>query len=383
MGKTKERRLHEEYEEYWKLTAAWTDIYGIKFNRALKIVLHFIDKNEKELLITANERLFKKSLYAKLQDDIVYAFGWEGSDPCANARKGINTFVKLGFINPFLAGYNSLSKKFVNTTDKNEKCILFSKIFYDSASFASSVNKDCRNEKHLAFLLRTLDKNKTLTKEDLKALMITNIYQYPKGYLDRDELDEQLKEAELIDFEERKYNQISHLMSFLKSFADLHYVPAEGKIYFEDDPDIVRDEYGGKFHCDPIKLRLHRQELLEESRRLYDGKEICYLEKKTYKGLRDSHIKPKQLCVDEGNEQQAYDVNNALLLSPNVDQYFDKFDISFADNGSVLIGTNVSNEVRAEFEKMQLDNKVLNDERREYLKYHRDRFYKRNGADKA
>ena len=99
--------------------------------------------------------------------------------------------------------------------------------------------------------------------------------------------------------------------------------------------------------------------------------------------MRDSHIKPKQLCVDEGNEQQAYDINNALLLSPNVDQYFDKFDISFADNGSVLIGTNVSNEVRVEFEKMQLDNKVLNDKRREYLKYHRDRFYKRNGADKA
>lgn len=382
MGKTKERRAHEEYEEYWKMTAAWTDIYGVKFNKALKITIHFIDENYDVLMAHATpEKFGETSLYDQLQQKIVWAFGWGGRDPAANARKGINTFVKLGFINPFLGGYNPLSKKFINTTNEDEKCILFSKIFYDSASFASSVKKDCRNQKHLAFLLRTLDKNKTLTKEDIKALMITNIHQFPKGYLNREELDSQLRESVLIDFEERKYNQISHLMSFLKAFADLHYVQSEGKIYFEDDPDIVEDEYDEKFHCDPIKLRLHRQDLLAESRELYDGKEICYLEKKPFKGLRDSHIKPKQLCVDEGNEEQAYDVNNGLLLSPNTDQYFDKFDISFRDDGSILIGKAVEHEIKIELERMSLDEKVLNEQRKRYLAYHRTRFFEKNGVD--
>lgn len=246
-------------------------------------------------------------------------------------------------------------------------------------SFASGVTKNMKNVNHLAFLLRTLDKNKSLSKEDIKALMVTDIHLYSKGYLTRDELDGQLRMAELIDFEERKYNQISHLMSFLKAFSDLYYSKKEDKIYFSDDIDVVEDEYDGKYHCDPIKLRLHRQELLEESRKNYDGKEVCYLEKKPYKGLRDSHIKPKQLCVDEGNEEQAYDVNNGILLSPNTDQYFDKFDISFTDAGSILIGKYVMPEIRIELENLSLDDKILNESRKRYLAYHRARFIEKNG----
>lgn len=379
MGKTKERRAHEEYEEYWNFTAAWTDIYGIKFNKALRITIHFIDKNIKALEENASFESFKESpLYDELQKKIVYAFGWTGSDPRANARKGINTFVKLGFVNPFLNGYHPLAKKFVNAKNDNERCILFSKIFYDSASFASGVTNDRRNVNHLAFLLRTLSYNKSLNKEDIKALMITDINQYPKGYLNKEELESQLRESILIDFEERKYNQISHLMSFLKSFSDIHYSNSEGRIYFADNPDIAEEEINEKFHCDPIKLRLHRQELLEESREIY-GAEVCYLEKKPYKGLRDSHIKPKQLCVDEGNEEQAYDVNNGILLSPNTDQYFDKFDISFADNGEILIGNGVAPEIQIELQTMKLGEEVLTKQRKRYLAYHRARFFEKNG----
>lgn len=379
MGKTKKRRATEEYEQYWKLTAAWTRIDDKSFNKALKIVVRFIEINQDALSQNAATKYFDNKMYSKLQDELIYAFGWTGKDPGANARKGINTFVKLGFIKPFLAGYHPLAKKFINTLDSDEKITIFSKIFYESASFASSVTTDNTSKKHLAFLLRTLDKNKFLTKEDIKALMITNIDYYPKGYLTKEELESQKREARVIDFEERKYNQIGHLFSFLKQFADLHYIESEGKIYFEGDPAIVDTEYEAKYHCDPIKLRIHRHELLAESRKIYNGREVCYLEKKSYKGLRDSHIKPKQLCVDEGNEMQAYDVNNGLLLSPNVDQYFDKFDISFKDDGNVLIGKNVDKEISKELIKMRLDSQVLNEQRKQYLKYHRERFYQKNG----
>ena len=45
---------------------------------------------------------------------------------------------------------------------------------------------------------------------------------------------------------------------------------------------------------------------------------------KPYKSLIASHIKPCVDCLKEHNEEEAYDVDNGLLLSPTVDSYFDK-----------------------------------------------------------
>ena len=39
MGNSKNRPNKEYYEEYWKMTAAWTDIYGTKFNNSLKVIM--------------------------------------------------------------------------------------------------------------------------------------------------------------------------------------------------------------------------------------------------------------------------------------------------------------------------------------------------------
>lgn len=382
MGRTKKRREHEQYENYWKITAQWTNIYGTKFNYALRIIVNFIDKNKNELEKIGNDSVkFEESgLYDRLQEKFVYAFDFKGNreDAKITARKGINQFVKLGFISPFLQQYHKLAKKYILTTQKEQKQILFSKIFYENSSFASGVTVDNRDLNHMSFLLRTLDKNKELSRKDLQALLIADITTYPNGYLTREQLDELYRITVADEFDDRKYNQKSHLLSFLKQFVDLKYDKNSGKIYFADNPNVVNSEYGGKYCCDPIKLRIHRQELLEESKRIY-GKEICYLEHKPYKGLRDSHIKPKQLCVDEGNEEQAYDVNNGLLLSPNTDQYFDKFDISFTDTGNILIGKAVPSEIRVEFEKMGLDKEVLSEQRKRYLSYHRKKFYEKNG----
>lgn len=379
MGKSKQRRDHEQYEDYWKITAQWTDVYGQKFFNALRIIINYIDAN-KAALQELDDGFEDSELYDRLQVKLVEAFDFQGDieDAKITARKGINQFVKLGFVYPMLKGYHPLAKKFINTTDKEEKQILFSKIFYESSSFASGVTVDNRRLNHMGFLLRTLDKNKELSENDIQALMYTDIDLYPNGYMTREELDSQFRASEADDFINRKYNQKSHLISFLKRFIDLKVSKNPTKIYFADDPDIVDDEYEGKYHCDPIKLRIHRQELLDESIRIY-GEAVCYLEKKPYKGLRDSHIKAKQECVDEGNEEQAYDVNNALLLSPNTDQYFDKHDISFEDDGSIMIGKNVDPSVRVEFERMSLDKEVLTEDRKRFLEYHRRLFQIKNG----
>ncbi len=60
--------------------------------------------------------------------------------------------------------------------------------------------------------------------------------------------------------------------------------------------------------------------------------------------------------------------------------YFDKKDISFAEDGTVLVGKNVAEAVRIDFEKMKLDESVLNARRKRYLEYHRRLFEQKNGG---
>lgn len=88
----------------------------------------------------------------------------------------------------------------------------------------------------------------------------------------------------------------------------------------------------------------------EESKSIY-GDAVCYLDKKPYKSLIASHIKPCVDCLKEHKENEAYDVDNGLLLSPTVDSYFDKKDISFDDDGIILIGANVADAIRIDFEQ--------------------------------
>lgn len=59
---------------------------------------------------------------------------------------------------------------------------IFSEIFYDSASFNSSITNDNRDKKEINFLLKTLmyHPEKKLSKTDLIALMVTDLASFPK-----------------------------------------------------------------------------------------------------------------------------------------------------------------------------------------------------------
>ena len=72
--------------------------------------------------------------------------------------------------------------------------------------------------------MKTLDKNGSLNKNDIMALMVTDISNYSVGYLTRAELDMQYQYAKICEFDERKYNQIAHLIGYLKRFVDLKYI---------------------------------------------------------------------------------------------------------------------------------------------------------------
>ena len=161
-----------------------------------------------------------------------------------------------------------------------------------------------------------------------------------------------------------------------KEFIDLKYNKELGEFWFANDPSIADKEFGATYPRDNIKHRLYKKELEIESISIY-GNKVCYLIKKPYKVLVASHIVPFKYCMKEGGEAQAYDHNNGLLLSQLVDSYFDKFEITFDDDGSVITAPSINKEVCADFEKCKLDKEVLNSERKGYLIRHRKIFFEK------
>ena len=362
---------NQQYDSYWKLTVEYTDIYDRRFNNTLKAIVKFID--DKDLI----HKGYRKEYYKELQKQIYDMFPKRNF---ASVRKSINQFVKLGFIKPFFKGYHSLTKKFLNSTDENEKRNIFSTVFYENSSFNSSITKDSTNIKETNFLLKTLayHPNKKLTKEDIIALMVTPcISKITKGYLTIDELSEQYKFSKIINFEENKYNQIGYLFNFLNLMPNIMADKRKG-IWFVNPEEVVIDT-----KRDPILYGIYKNNLDNESIKLY-GKKVCYVQKTPYKGLVHSHIKDSSVCLEEGNLDDAYDYNNGLLLSRQVDEYFDKYDITFDDNGNVLINTYeiIDSDILHWISTFKLDKKILNSDRLKYLKWHRKKFIEKVKKDK-
>lgn len=381
MQSKKKRRNVEIYESYWKFTAAYLDISGTKFNNCLNIIVKYIDEHKIELLENAqtNDNFKENELYKELQMRIVLLCDFKGKDASLSARKAINQFVKIGFVYPLLAGYHPLTKKFLKTTNKSEKNIIFSKIFYENSSIASDVTKDNTSLKHIHFLLKTLDKSGPLSKKDIIALMVTDITNYSKGYLTREELDSQYRFALMSEFEDRKYNQISHLKGYLKRFIDLKYDNESETFWFADDPAVIDKDFDKKFPRDNVKHRIYKKELKEESLKLF-GKVVCYVDGMPYKTLIASHIKACNICLREGREDQAYDPNNGLLLDPTIDSYFDKYDITFSNDGKIIFASSVDIAIKSKYEQFSLDEKILNNDRLYYLKEHQKKFFEENGV---
>ena len=265
-----------------------------------------------------------------------------------------------------------MTKRFLNTTFQEEKRSIFSQIFYENSSFNSSTTTDFTNIKETNFLLKTLayHPDKKLSRNDIIALMVTpGISEISKGYLTKDELEEQYKYSKIINFEENKYNQISYLFTFLNLMPNIKADKNDG-IHFIDPNEIEIDT-----KRDPILYGIYKNDLDNESIRLY-GKKICYIQKTSYKGLVHSHIKDSSVCLEEGKIDEAYDYNNGLLLSSQIDAYFDKYDISFDSDGNVLINDYEihDSDILCWMSNFKLDKKILNPERLKYLEWHRNKF---------
>lgn len=84
--------------------------------------------------------------------------------------------------------------------------------------------------------------------------------------------------------------------------------------------------------------------------------------------LTASHIKPWR----DSNDQEKLDGCNGLLLSPHADKLFDKGYISFNDDGTVVLGKKLPQDVwNIWFPNGQLMAKPFNQNQQAYLAYHR------------
>ena len=87
-----------------------------------------------------------------------------------------------------------------------------------------------------------------------------------------------------------------------------------------------------------------------------------------------SHIKPYNICIKEGQEDQAIDYLNGLALTPTYDKLFDQGYITFTDKGHLICGTQLS---AYTWEKLNINPnakskmRIYPEDREPYLDYHR------------
>jgi len=344
---------YQFYEEYWKLTNAFTDYNGSKFLDTLAVCIKFIDDHKDEM--------YSEEKYSRLQEEIYKV------NPInhISIRKSINQLVKMGFVNSFLVSYHHQAKEYINARTNKKRVTLLSKIVYSNSSFNRAVNNES-SIKQINFLVQTLIEKGKLSKKEIIALMLVDIEAQKETFLSENDLNKYVKEANDIGFLKRKYNQIGYLSNLLGKLEDLKFI--KNDLYFKEDAEQIfgKDLKVESKRRDPYLHRLYKNQLQDECEEIY-GNPICVLEKLTYPVLIASHIKP----FIESDENEAYDPNNGLLLSRTIDSLFDLKYISFENNGEMIFSNRISNDVKEFWKDYKLENTILNEERKNYLAYHR------------
>ena len=351
----------QNYEEYWSLTNAFTNYNGDKFLTTLKICIDFIDKYKQEE--------YTEVKYDRLQNQIQNYLGIN----LISVRKAINQLVKMGFINSFLISYQKESIEYLNARTNRKRNTILSKIVYSFSCFNKSVKNDSKLHQ-LNFLINTLVEVGKLSEEDIIALMLVDIESVVKGYLTRLELTHYVIIANQIKFIERKYNQIDYLTNLLGKLDDIIFV--EKELYFTEDAKQI---FGENLEIttrkrNPYLHLIYKNQLKEESFSIYED-EKCMVEKLSFPTLIASHIKP----FIKSTEEEAYDPNNGILLSRNIDSLFDLGYITFCDLGKIIFANQLKQEVKNYIlnSNYSLDNRFINSKRIEYLEYHRNEVFEK------
>ena len=142
--------------------------------------------------------------------------------------------------------------------------------------------------------------------------------------------------------------------------------------YFNKNQDIIEDisKITDTERDTLIKTRIGHGTLKKQLVQKEGKCLICGLADTRF--LIASHIKPWSIS----NNQERLDINNVLLLCPHHDAVFDKGYISFEEDGKLFISNEISLESRALFNLPSGKKIDFNDEKRDYIRWHRENLFK-------
>lgn len=360
----------QNYEDYWKLTLEYTDFNDKKFLTTLQIIVDKID-----YLNRNNDYEYSSKDYTDLQNEILLAVPKNASKKeykLASTRKAINQCVKLGFINSNLMSYNINTKVYLEAKTNRKRKTIFSKIIYSNSKFNSSMT-NVHNWSQINFLLKTLEEIGKLHKREVISLMLVDIEKYNNGYVNESELKHYTSIAEKNGFIERKYNQVGYLFNLLNKLDDVIFMHDE--LYFTEDAKNIFGEDLKKEtkKRDGYLHLIYKRQLQEESTEEL-GEKKCMLEQLSYPSLVASHIKP----FIDSDSNEAYDPNNGLLLSRNMDILFDQGYISFNNDGTIIYSPKLNEDVISHLGNYSLDHIFINENRVQYFDYHRHYVFKKS-----
>lgn len=389
LNSKKRSKKNQKYEKYWSTTMALTDFSGQQFIRTLAMIVEHIDKYKLDKYKISDLKSGNRTspiVHRKELEEKIFRIYPNDSRDGASTRKQINEFIKLGFVKPFLNGYVPQAKRYINERiSDSERKRLFSEVVYANASFDSSTVRDDTQNNQIKFLVNTL-LNRRLEKkrlpiinfDELMGLMQLDIKN--KKYANEKTILFQTNWAKKINFKDRKYNQINHLCSILRSMQFLTVKGSDKsiKISLVKDAEKYIPEMGDT-NRDPYRFGLMKKAVYDESRRVYDDL-VCWVTKKPSEGLVVSHIYPSAEALKNYDVEAAYDPNNAFLLSPgNVDQYFDKHKMTIDSEGNLVFSKDVRQEFINEVKEnsYHIDKVILNDLRKKYLAIHNKTFHEK------
>jgi hypothetical protein len=172
-------------------------------------------------------------------------------------------------------------------------------------------------------------------------------------------------------------NELAHV--FKRAAALAHSLPSQA----EDDFELILAAELKKLPDGIINTeveRLVRQRVGQDTYRKamleYWGGACAVTNVPIPEILRASHAKPWSVCATDA---ERLDVFNGFLLTANLDALFDRFLISFTDEGSILIADVIKH---SNMLSMGLNENLklrwISDSHRQYLTYHREEFSKVN-----
>ncbi len=160
----------------------------------------------------------------------------------------------------------------------------------------------------------------------------------------------------IISLIEKNGNKKVEIYSNKKEIEEIEQLLEDKKLIGEEKEIVIKAR---------VNQGIFRKQLLNSECKC----KLCGLSNE--KLLIASHIKP----WSESDENEKLHVHNGLLFCPHHDKLFDKFLISFEDDGKIIISDELSQEDRMLLNIRDSMKVKISDENKKYLKWHRDKFF--------